>query len=181
MKVPVYILGFLMRYGALHGYKLKGLISERASDFAHIKLPTIYYHLEKLEKAGLVTAKVEKKGRRPDRMVYTITKSGRTRFKELLQKTLQVSYQTEFGLDAALYFSDAFEPDELKAALETQAHDLKKALTYMEKHRQEVLAQVPQDAQKTTTAIFNHHIVHYEAELKWVQETLKQCRMQNDE
>ena len=59
----------------LHGYKIKQLIAERALDFAHIKLPTIYYHLEKLQAKGFVTSEIEKEGKRPDRFDYTITES----------------------------------------------------------------------------------------------------------
>lgn len=47
MKVPFYILGLLMRYGPQHGYNIKQLVSDGISDFAKIKLPTIYYHLKK--------------------------------------------------------------------------------------------------------------------------------------
>jgi DNA-binding PadR family transcriptional regulator len=174
MKVPIYILGFLMRYGALHGYKLKRLISERASDFAHIKLPTLYYHLEKLQKAGFVTAKIEKKGRRPDRMVYTITKSGRVQFEDMLREMLHVWYQTEFALDAALFFGEALESTEMPDALRDHERHLKEALVYMKEHRKQVLAVVQENAKRATEAIFNHHLVHYEAELKWVKETLTQ-------
>ena len=37
--IPLYILGFLLRYGPQHGYQIKKLISEQMADFTSIKLP----------------------------------------------------------------------------------------------------------------------------------------------
>ena len=54
MTVPIYILGFLMRFGSMHGYKLKQLISRQVADFTQIKLLSIYYHLEKMEKKEII-------------------------------------------------------------------------------------------------------------------------------
>ena len=54
--IPLYILGMLLRYGPQHGYQIKKLLAEQLADFTDIKLPTIYYHLEKMEASGLITA-----------------------------------------------------------------------------------------------------------------------------
>ncbi|WP_320129842.1 PadR family transcriptional regulator [uncultured Sphaerochaeta sp.] len=56
--VPLYILGVLQRMGPMHGYRIKKLISEQLSDFTQIKLPTIYYHLEKMTQSGLISVDV---------------------------------------------------------------------------------------------------------------------------
>ena len=60
--IPLYVLGLLQRYGPQHGYQLKKTISEELEDFTQIKLPTIYYHLEKMESQGLFTCSTEKAG-----------------------------------------------------------------------------------------------------------------------
>jgi DNA-binding PadR family transcriptional regulator len=60
--IPFYILGLLQRFGPQHGYQLKKIIGEQLSDFTQIKLPTIYYHLEKMEADGLLAANSEKPG-----------------------------------------------------------------------------------------------------------------------
>jgi len=53
------ILGLLQRFGPQHGYYIKKLISEELADFTQIKLPTIYYHLEKMNADGLLFATVK--------------------------------------------------------------------------------------------------------------------------
>ncbi len=42
----LYILGIIKRHGPIHGYDIKQILDEHVSDFVHIKLPNIYYHLK---------------------------------------------------------------------------------------------------------------------------------------
>ena len=106
MKIPFYLLGLLIRYGPQHGYRLKQIIEETISDFAKIKLPTIYYHLDKLKENGYVAETTDKEGNRPEKMVYTITDKGEEYYDELLMKQLTESYSPEFSIDGVLYFRD---------------------------------------------------------------------------
>lgn len=78
--IPLYILGFLLRYGPQHGYQIKKRMSEQMADFTNIKLPTIYYHLEKMERDGLISAEELREGLRPEKRVYQITPEGKERF-----------------------------------------------------------------------------------------------------
>ena len=159
MKVPLFILGFLTRQGPLHGYRIKQLITEEASDFAQIKLPTIYYHLEQLQKKEYVTSRKEKEGKRPDRFVYDITSKGKKHFKELLNTSLSALYKAEFDLDAALFFKDALDTKMLSEALKSHEQYLKIAVKEIKKHREETA--VPEEVKSMVKAIFSHHLVHY--------------------
>ena len=172
MKVSLFILGFLIRHGELHGYKIKQLITEQASDFARIKLPTIYYHLEQLQKRGLVTSQKEKKGRRPDRFVYEITPQGRHHFKNLLVDSLNTSFNTEFEIDAALFFRDSIDTSELKAALEIHRDNLAETVKKLKTRREQSTATAPDDGKPMANAIFSHQMVHHNAELRWVRAVL---------
>jgi DNA-binding PadR family transcriptional regulator len=173
MKVPTYILGFLKRYGPLHGYKLKGLISDMVSDFTSIKLPTIYYHLEKMEEKGLVSAEREQEGKRPERSVYSITEQGEEEFLSLVSKTLWQSYHPEFEIDAALFFYDSTDKRELESAIERHINNCTKVITQLKEHKKEVMAFVPEEARASAMALFHHHEVHYEAEMEWLKRTRK--------
>ena len=172
MKVPLFILGFLMRQGSLHGYRIKQLITERASDFAQIKLPTIYYHLEQLQKNGYVTSRKEKEGKRPDRFVYEITSQGRKQFENLLTESLDTLYTAEFDLDAALFFRDELDDDALNTALKSHENYLRNAVKEIKRRREEILTNIPDEAKLAVRAIFSHHLVHYNAELRWVRAVL---------
>lgn len=74
--IPLYILGLLLRFGPQHGYQIKKLLEEQLEDFTQIKLPTVYYHLEKMEAAGLIEAHRYRQGARPEKTVYRVSDAG---------------------------------------------------------------------------------------------------------
>jgi DNA-binding PadR family transcriptional regulator len=173
VKIPAYILGFLRRYGPLHGYKLKGLLSDMVSDFTSIKLPTIYYHLEKMEQKGFIAAQREQEGNRPERSVYTITPEGESVFNSMLLASLKEKYRPEFDIDTSLYFMDSVDMKDLKKSLNTHIINCQETLSYLEKHREKVLSFIPEEAHSSARALFSHHELHYKAELQWLKETLE--------
>ena len=181
MKVPLYILGFLLRCGPQHGYRLKKRLEEIA-DFANIKLPTIYYHLEKMQKQGLISATQEKDGNRPERWVYTLADKGCAAFQKMVEQALTTPYDGEFLLDAALYFSEALNPRQLIDALGDHAGRLERELEDIEIHKIEALKHLAGMPKLMAHAIFSHHVSHLQAELNWVQETIGELcdHMQQD-
>ena len=97
--IPLYILGLLLRFGPQHGYQIKKLLEEQLEDFTQIKLPTVYYHLEKMEAAGLIEAHRDRQGARPEKTVYRVSDAGTGRFNELLAETLNMQYRPTFDSD----------------------------------------------------------------------------------
>ena len=174
MKVPFYILGLLMRYGPQHGYNIKQLVSEGISDFAKIKLPTIYYHLEKLAEKGYVESNVEKDGNRPERIVYSITDSGVTYFNSLLKKILDENYSVEFNFDGALYFHTFADNNAIIKNLKQQEEFIENKLKELINTKEIAVRKLLPEYKIYCISIFNHHIYHLEAELKWISETLKE-------
>jgi DNA-binding PadR family transcriptional regulator len=173
MKIPFYILGLLQRYGPQHGYKLKQIIEETISDFAKIKLPTIYYHLDKLKDKGYVTEVLDKDGNRPEKFVYDITSSGKKYFDGLFVKLLEEDYSPEFSLDGILYFSENIDTDELLKAFNNKKKLLLEKIEKVKKHKVSTLSIINQKGRFSTEAIFDHHIYHLEAELEWIEKNIK--------
>lgn len=172
MKVPLYILGFLLRYGPQHGYRLKQHIEEEASDFAFIRTSNLYYHLESLKKNGYVDATVEREGKRPDRQVFEITEAGKTYFLELLRKASKDYFKGEYLFDATLFFFEYLDKDTLIRAIDDHIERCKQVVAHIKSHQRDVLSNIPEAFLKPAQAIFNHHIYHYQTELKWLEETL---------
>jgi DNA-binding PadR family transcriptional regulator len=181
--IPLYVLGLLMRYGPMHGYQLKKTISEELEDFTQIKLPSIYYHLEGMEKSGLLSANSEKSENRPEKTVYTITEKGRQAFRRLLEKLLNTRYRPVFDHDAIFYFANELPPATLAQSLEEQHENLRASLKTVEKHRNETIPLVPASDRPMVEIIFSHHEHHLRAELDWVEETQRMLKEQyrNDE
>lgn len=174
--VPLYILGLLQRYGPQHGYQIKKIIAEQLSDFTQIKLPTIYYHLEKMQKEGFLIATSEKTGARPEKTVYSITEKGIEAFQKKLTKLLEFDYRSTFPADGVFYFSEYLEPNMITKNLITYIEKLKKIISYIESHWNETIQYVPKEMSTMVNIIFSHHIKHYQAELDWAEESLKQLK-----
>lgn len=173
MKIPFYILGLLQHCGPQHGYSLKQIIEERVSDFAKIKLPTIYYHLDKLKEKGYVTETLDKDGNRPEKFVYSITTSGKKYFEELFIAQLEESYSPEFALDGVLYFREKIDTDELKKVLDNKKQKILIKLENLKNHKANTLNILPKQARFSAEAIFDHHSCHLEAELRWLEKTIE--------
>ncbi len=173
MKVSYYLLGFLIRFGRQHGYSLKETIGREVADFAKIKLPTIYYNLEKLMKQGYVTAAVEKDGNRPEKTVYEITDAGRKHFALKTGEILKEYYEPEFTLDAVLYFWDQTDIKAVVQSLQKRTEILDTAIRATQQHHQAVLPHIPPHAVFLAESIFDHHLSHMRTELEWTQKVLK--------
>ncbi len=161
-----------MRHGPLHGYRLKQLIAERVSDFAQIKLPAIYYHLEKMQNKNLVSSETEQEGKRPERSVYSITDEGKAEFKKMLSDALKGEYSQEFLIDAVIFFMEYSEPEKVLTELEEKSSALKHSREELQKHRKDVKSSVPEEFQDIVDIIFSHHQYHLEAENKWAEKAI---------
>lgn len=173
MKVQLYILGILMRYGPKHGYSIKQIVSDNIADFAKIKLPTIYYHLDKLAQKGYINYVVEKDGNRPEKTVYSITDSGVTYFNSLINKILNENYSVEFDFDGVLYFSDFANKKAVIKNLNRQKGYIENKLKELVNDKDNTVNKLLPEYKNYCISIFNHHIYHLETELKWINETLK--------
>ncbi|WP_313153201.1 PadR family transcriptional regulator [Lacrimispora sp.] len=175
--IPLYILGLLQRFGPQHGYQIKKIIAEQLSDFTQIKLPTIYYHLEKMETDDLLSANREKPGGRPEKTIYTITDKGMVAFKKMIAGLVEFEYRPTFPSDGVFYFSDYIENTEILSHLTAYIHKLNTAISNIEKHREETMHFVPEEDWTMVNIIFSHHEHHYRAELDWAEESLNRLSL----
>jgi DNA-binding PadR family transcriptional regulator len=170
--IPLYILGLLQRYGPQHGYQIKKIISEQLADFTQIKLPAIYYHLEKMAENGLLSAECEKSGSRPEKTVYSVTEKGKQKFTVLLEQQLSLEYRPLFSSDSVFYFSEYLDTAHASAHLKDYCTQLDNTIQAIEKHRTESMSFIPEPYQPSADIIFCHHLTHYRAERSWAEEAL---------
>ena len=174
MKIPFYILGLLIRFGPQSGYDLKQIIEKQIADFAKIKLPTIYYHLEKLNDKGFVTYITDKNGNRPEKQIYSISPEGRIYFKDLFKKQLMDDTIFEFSIDGIFYFKDYITNDELINVLNSKKAKITNTLESIKIHQNKTINSMnSKEVIFCTNAIFEHHIIHLKGELQWIEYVLK--------
>jgi len=128
----------------LSGYGLRRLLQDwNILEHLPISPATVYRSLVRLEKQGLLTSKKVRQGRYPTATVYSITKAGRKRYKELLaveSKFARVSYPSNIFLGAGSYLTRKeriavarkWKEDAHKVAgrLRTQQENKKDPVTY---------------------------------------------------
>ena len=163
-----------MRYGPQYGYKLKQIITDEISDFAHIKLPTIYYHLKSMEQAGLISSVLEREGNRPERTTYAITNLGKDHFEHLLKELMDEKYTSEFGIDGIFYFFDSVDAEVMLQKLILKKNNIEELIQWLLKHQDNTMTILDDAVKLHSRIIFNHHICHLEAELKWLEATIKE-------
>lgn len=173
MSVPFYLLGLLIRFGPQHGYRLKQMVEDEIADFAKIKMPNIYYHLNKLCEEGYLSFIQNREGNRPEKSVYQITDEGRTYFGELAKKISDAEYQTEFRHDGLLFFLDLIDSEYILSSLTASRDALSERIKYLNRHKQRTVNDKPGQAAFLTQAIFDHHLSHMETELQWLNQVLE--------
>jgi len=173
MKIPFYILGLLIRYGPQHGYSLKHIIEDRISDFAKIKLPSIYYHLDRLKEMGYVSESIDRDGNRPEKTVYSITEIGRRHFDVLYKMQMEEVYSPELPLDGVLYFSEDADTAELLNTLKNRHQELVYKIEALNLHEESAMENMGDDGAVSAKIIFEHHRCHIEAEINWLTQTIE--------
>lgn len=177
--IPLYILGMLLRFGPQHGYQIKKLIEEQLEDFTQIKLPNIYYHLEKMEADGFLMAHRDIQGVRPEKTTYRVSSAGEKKFNELLMQTLDIKYRPTFEIDAAFYFSDCLPTQDLLNSLNRYVNNMTNAFANIEEHRKEVMISIPENFRIYADIIFEHHSLHYQAEIAWAKQSINSIKEGN--
>ena len=149
------------------------------ADFTDIKLPTVYYHLDKMEAAGFITAQNVKDGVRPEKRVYEVSETGGDEFRRLLAGALDIRYRPTFEVDSALFFSDNIDAADFLDALARHRERLLEALAHIQEHREQVVPYLPANMRDSASLIFEHHMLHYQAEFRWTELAIQKMEGEN--
>ncbi len=173
MELKLVILGFLKRFGPLHGYELKEKIANEVSDFVNVKLSNVYYHLEKLHEEGYLESEKDISPVKKEIIVFSINKRGLSLFHELLEKLLIQDENIFYKDDVILFFADEYSENRLIQYFNKKLENENYKHKYILNHRKLTLKYLPENYRKTADAVFRHSIIHTEAEIKWCNEVIK--------
>jgi DNA-binding PadR family transcriptional regulator len=130
-KVELVALG-LLEEGPVHGYDLLERFRERSMGFwLEVGRASVYQALQRLERKGYVRGRAQPGDDGPDRRVYSITRTGRTRLREGIDERVGEPTPYETAAGDALGFVWSLPPREVKGALvarERSVRDLLDAL-----------------------------------------------------
>lgn len=159
----------LLKENPKHGYQIKKDIKDILSLFAGVDLKSIYYPLRVLEKRGLITKRIAKAGRRPERFVYALSGKGQSHFQELLAKSLLNFKRPQFSLDLSLYFLHHIRPDIAKRRLRARILILKKLL----KSLKQMVSSLKKKSSLSLIRILEHNRQMVETEYKFLHHLVK--------
>lgn len=179
MSVQLVILGLLSERPR-HGYELRQEVERRLyATFINLSGGSLYYNLGQLERAGHVEkAWAEQKGRYPTRQVYQITSAGKEYLRTELRRFLLDTEGREKVFDplnAALAFWHPDNVEELCEALTRQlewARERAAWITRQQAYWAEQSIGIPQ------TKIIEHGLAHFAAEIRWLEEFLRDLETQ---
>lgn len=163
------ILLGLLKESPMHGYQIKKTIKEILALFAGVDLKSIYYPLRIMEKKGLVVRKINKEGRRPQRLVYTLTPKGLSRFSSLLNKSFLDFKRPQFSLDLSLYFLRYIRPEVAKRRLRARLVILKK----LSDNLKELAGQLRKKRSPAPFLIIEHNLQMVDTESRFLSRLIK--------
>lgn len=162
------LLGLLMNQSQ-HGYQLNEFIEKELAHITYIKKGNAYATLERLDKEGLVTVKLDQEGNRPLRKVYSITEAGEQKFFQLLRQNLGGSERLIFGGDIGLMFLDHLPLPEVIECLQNRLAQVKEKLAPHEN--------APLHGHGIGVDLALQHVLHMQrAEMGWLETTLDKLR-----
>ena len=174
MSVQLVILGLLSEQPR-HGYELRQEVERRLyATYINLSGGSLYYNLGQLERSGYVEkVRSEQKGRYPTRQVYQITPTGKEYLQTELRRLLEDTDARERVFDplnAALAFWGNEDVEGLREALTMQ-------LQWARQRAEWIIRQQAYWREKNIaiaqTKIIEHGLVHLEAEVRWLEQFLK--------
>ena len=160
----------LLEEGPKHGYEIKRLITKIIETFTSIETKSIYYSLRRMEQDGLVTKRVSRAGRRPEKYIYYITKKGSKKFQELLRRNFLVLERPFLNVDLCLYFLPSIKPKMALARLRTRLRGLGRVKIWLENMRRSLKEK---NAPHHLQTIIQHNLELAKAEIKFTSQLVK--------
>ena len=105
MHKVLLLLGLLLQ-GPMYGYELNRIVRAHGALFTDLKKANLYHLLDILAREDSLTVKTETgaRGRRGERLIYTLTAKGRTRFQQLLEEQVRSYEISHTGMEVAIVF-----------------------------------------------------------------------------
>jgi len=154
-----------------HGYQIEQLIEERGMrDWTEIGFSSIYYLLNKLEKAGLIQSSLEQpQGQGPARKKYKLLPAGKEALEKAVCEALSQPFHCYHPLQLGLANLPILGLQKAAEALSEHAAALEARLAELQQTRKRQQP-LPYHVEK----MFEHSQVLIEAEVAWLFEVCKE-------
>ncbi|MCB2108363.1 MAG: PadR family transcriptional regulator [Rhodobacteraceae bacterium] len=168
------VLGLLQR-GPTHGYELYRVISAHSGLYSELKKPTLYHLLQRMDDAGLVSSSSQggARGRRGERLIYRLTRRGRTLFERLLRDTIAAYQPIHSGLDVAIVYLSRLPVAEARALIRARRDAIRVRRKALVADHNAATPMMPATRRVTAHLSTERSLALIDAELVWIERTLK--------
>ena len=163
------VLGLLSHEDS-SGYDLKKKVEHMISQFWDVGYGQLYPTLKTLEQEGSVTGIPTPSEKGPDRIVYSITESGRQKLKEWLRLPNEKEY-IRYEILLKLFFGSLSTPEDNLKRIEAFREQHESDLTLIQQYQENLKAVMSQSDDHLyyyLTTLFGEHI--YRAYVEWAKE-----------
>lgn len=168
-KTDLMLLGMLMRQ-PMHGYELVDQLGgPYMSVWVKMGRASVYYALNRLDRAGYVSRHSERHGGKPERTVYSITDEGRREFYSEVEVALGELPVSMENFDIALFYANQLEPTIADNRMRARLTSLQQALSLLEKTLEDARA----DGDTPLTLVLDRRRALLDAEIQYVTALLK--------
>jgi DNA-binding PadR family transcriptional regulator len=171
-KTEFILLG-LLTHESLSGYDLKKQIDLMIGQFWEVGYGQLYPTLKSLEEEGFITGASAESSKGPERIVYSITESGRAKLTEWLLLPAQKE-NVKYEILLKVFFGSLLPPAETIKKIEEFKQRGAGNLELLGQYKQNLqvmLAENDDHLYFYLTVLFGEHI--YQAYLEWADEAVK--------
>lgn len=153
-----------------YGYEIEKYIKRnRVREWTKIGFSSIYNTLNKLEKRGYISHKLEKEINGPKRKVYFILPEGNTAYTESLLEMLKKPQIPKDDIDVAIVYSNFLDDDQVTGCLRQHKKQLIDNIKKYKNTFKDTYKHKP-----TVALLFKRAIMHMESDIKWIESIINQ-------
>lgn len=116
--IDLIVLGMLKKQ-SMGAYEIQKLVEYRnISKWVKISTPSIYKKVIQLEEKGLITSRIEKDGKMPEKAVYSLTETGEREFEKLMMETSHAPINIFLDFNAVIVNLDSVSKEQQKQCIE---------------------------------------------------------------
>lgn len=166
--IDLIVLGMLKKE-SLSAYDIQKLVEYRnISKWVKISTPSIYKKVIQLEEKGLITSRIEKDGKMPEKAVYTLTDAGKEEFEKLMIEISCKPINIFLDFNAVIVNLESMPKESRKECLDHIESNINVLKTYLEENL--ALKENAPDVPATGMAVLRQQFLLVQAIKEWITE-----------
>lgn len=132
--IDLIVLGMLKKED-LSAYDLQKLVEYRSiSKWVKVSTPSIYKKVIQLEEKGLISSRIEKEGKMPEKAVYSLTEAGKEEFERLMLEISTRPIRLFLDFNAVVVNLESMPREGQKECLDGIEGNMKALKAYLEEN-----------------------------------------------